>query len=205
MSGDLFDRDGNAKSEVRHGKGVLKLRGGQPDEATSCLLANGQATDAICLAAHGDEQIWARKIGANNHLYRRGRLVIEPGVALRFVDDANADVSVGNMIARPSLERDLFKSRRIELCLSSKVFALLLYLALHRVAWRHEETGEVWSCGWRGAGEIIGRLRDDPGVEMWHSLAYEQTLDSTHLDEAVVAEIAALGWKPIFDETGASE
>ncbi len=205
MSGDLFDRDGNAEYEVRHGEGILTLRGGQPDKATGCLLANGQMTDAICLAADGNEQVWARKIGTENYLYRRGRLIIEPGVALRFVDDANADVSVGHVIARPSLERDLFESRRMELCVSSKVFALLLYLALHKFAWRHDETGEVWSCSWRGAGEITSRLRGDPGFEMWHSLAYEQTLEATHLDEGVVAEIAALGWKPVFDEMAQGE
>jgi hypothetical protein len=39
---------------------------------------------------------------------------------------------------------------------------------------------------------------------MWYLLSYEQTLERNYLDEAVVAEIAALGWTPIF-ETSASE
>jgi hypothetical protein len=100
---------------------------------------------------------------------------------------------------------DLFVSRHMQRSVSSKLFATLLYLALHGVAWRHEDTGEVWSCSWRRAGEIIDRLRDDAGFAMWYLLAYEQTLNSTYFNESVVAEIAALGWTPIFDETAQAE
>lgn len=201
MSLALFNRDGSAKSEERHGMGVLTLRGEEPDEATGCLLTNGDVTDAICLAALGNEQVWARKIETNKHLYRRGRLVIEPGVALRFVDEASADVPVDHLIGRPSLEHDLFMSRRIELCVRGKLFALLLYLALDNVVWRHNETGKFWFCSSRRASEIVDRLRGDAGTAIWYSLIYEQTLPSNYLDEGVVAEIAALGWAPILDET----
>jgi hypothetical protein len=200
MSDNLFNRYGSDTFEMRHGRGVLKLRGGQPDEAKGCLLPNGEVTDALCLAAHGDEQVWTRKISTTNHLHRRGRLFIEPGVALRFVDESDADVSVGQVIARPSLERDLLGSHRIQICARSKVFALLLYLALQSVDWRHDETDEVWSCSWGQSGDIVDRLHDDSGVAMWHQLVYEQALPFTHLDEAVVAEIAALGWTPILDK-----
>ena len=204
MSDDLFDRNGNVTFDVRHGEGILTLRGGQPDEATGCLLPDGAVTDAICLGAHGDEQVWARKIGTNDYLYRRGRLVIEPDAELRFVDDANADVSVGHMIARSSLERDLFVSPQIQHRVTSKLFALLLYLALHGTAWRHDDSGEVWSCSSTGTGEIIDRLRGDAGFAMWYSLSYEQALGYPYLDEDVVGVIAVLGWTPIFDETGAA-
>jgi hypothetical protein len=49
--------DESGTSEVRHGDGVITPRGGQPDEATGCLLKNGEVTDAICLAVHGGEQV----------------------------------------------------------------------------------------------------------------------------------------------------
>jgi hypothetical protein len=95
MNDDFFDRDGSAKSEVRHGAGVLRLLGGAPDEAVGCLLSNGEMTNAICLAARAGEQVWAWKIGPENKVHRRGRLIIEPGVAVRFIDDAIGDVSAG--------------------------------------------------------------------------------------------------------------
>jgi hypothetical protein len=156
-----------------------------------------QVTDAFCLAAPGDEQVWARPVDQNKRSRRRGRLVVEFGIAPRFVDEPAADVSVGFIIARPSLEQDLVMSARIQTYVRSKLFALLLYVALWGFEWRHRESGETWSSGMRSAEDIIYLLRGEAGFYSWYLFEYERTLDSKFIDEVVLAEIEALGWAPV--------
>lgn len=204
MSDTFFERsflDPEARTvEERHGQGILTLFGGEPYRATGCLLPDSEVTNAICLAAPGGDQVWARPVGPDKRLWRRGRLIVEPGVALRFVDEPSADVSAGFVIAKPSLERDLAASRHIQLCVRSKLFALLLYVALYGIEWRHIESSETWSCSWRYAEGIISSLRGEPGFGMWYLLEYEQTLEEGTIDEVVLAEIAALGWTPVTND-----
>jgi hypothetical protein len=200
MSDNLFQSHSDSQetgiSEQRHGQSVLTLVDGQPYSATGCLLFDDQVTDALCLAALGDEQVWARPFGQDKRLRRRGRVLVEPGIALRFVDEPTADVSTGLMIARPSLERDLVMSAHIRTCVQSKLFALLLYIALCGIEWWHRESGETWSSSMRGAEEVIRLLRGEAGFYSWYLFEYGRTLDSEFVDEVVLAEIEALGWAP---------
>lgn len=201
MSDDLFEspREGQESgiSEERHGRGILTLIDGQPYRATGCLLPNNEVTDAICLAARGEVQVWTRRVHPSKHSCRRGRLIVDPGIALRFVDEPSADVPMGYMIAKPSLERDLIISPRIQVCIRSKLFALLLYVALWSVEWRHQESGELWSISARGAEYLFYLLRGEAGFYSWYLFQYERTFDAKVLDEIVLAEIEALGWIPV--------
>lgn len=117
---------------------------GQPFRARGCLLPDDEVTVAICLAARGDVQVWTRTVDPSKHSCRRGRLVIDPGIALCFLDEPAADISVGFMIPKPSLERDLVMSPRIQVSIRSKLFTLLLYVALWSVTW---STGSPESSG----------------------------------------------------------
>ena len=75
MSDHLFEspRGGQelGMSEERHGRGILTLIDGQPYRAKGCLLPDDEATDAICLAARGDMQVWSRPVDPGKHLCRK--------------------------------------------------------------------------------------------------------------------------------------
>ena len=138
--------------------------------------------------------IWRRPLAPNGAVARRGRLVVEPGVALRFVDapeageEQNEDTE-GRAVLPPSLERDLAAAPGVALRLSSDLFAQLLYAALCNTEWRHRPAGTLWSCSWRSAGGVVAHLRGKGDYMDWYCLGGEELVD-----EGVLVEIERLGW-----------
>src|SRR5487761_976671 len=142
---DLFselakDQEGRTRRE-RHGRGELTLRDEIPVSATGCILPDGTLTDAECLlpgmaAPNESHRVWTRRL-AGTALRRRGRLKVDCGKALLFIDEPDADLvpaSAESAAARPDLERDLGLSPRIRGLARSEVFAMLLYDALCNTA-----------------------------------------------------------------------
>ncbi len=175
----------------RHGLGILTLVDDKPVRASGCRLPDGALVDAVCLARSADAQVWSRPIEGHQRR-RRGRLVIEPGTALRFVDEPQADVPQQAYAASADIARDLARSARIRACVQSDLFAGLLYAALCATQWRHRDTKATSSCSWRVAGGVVAGLRGDGDYLSWYCWGHEETLD-----EAVLAELDALGWRPV--------
>lgn len=185
-------------SQEHHGQGVLVFCDGQPVSASGCLLPDGTPTDVDCLLCRNGGQVWTRPLGPDPRVRRRGRLVVDPGIALRFIDEPSADIPSPNNRkpsrdnSKPSLERDLIASDHIRSCVECDLFADLLFSTLGYVTWRHKASDETWSCGWRQAGELVARLGADGDDVCWNlSLGREGTTD-----EAVLMETEALGWEP---------
>jgi hypothetical protein len=189
-------QEGHARRE-RHGQGELELRDDRPVRATACLLPNGSLTDAECLVPYievGDDtqRVWTRRL-PGSALRRRGRLVVDPGKALLFVDEPAADLaaaSSGMGLPTPSLERDLDLSPRIRSLVESELFATLLYGALCNTTWLHKATGTPWHCSWRHAGAVVAGLRCRGDYMDWYCSTGEGLVD-----EEVLAEIQELGWE----------
>ncbi len=188
------DREAHTE-RVRHGEGVLTLWDGVPVSASGCLLPEGTATDADCLLPHApvDEahRVWIRRL-PGTVIRRRGRLVVEPNVALRFVDERDADLddlSGRERAPTPNLERDLGLSQRIRQLVLSDIFATLLYGALCNTTWRHRPTGTLWQCSWRDAGAIVAMLRGEGDYMDWYC-----SMGEGLVDEQVLAELRLLGW-----------
>ena len=187
------DRDARTRRE-RHGAGELTLLDGIPIRATGCLLPDGSLTDAERLLSNVEVddalQVWTRRL-PGTAIRRRGRLIIEPSIALRFRDERDADISdtSGRATPTPSLERDLGLSPRIREFVRSDVFASLLYAAMCNTVWRHGATGALWSCSWRHAGSIVAMLRGEGDYIDWHC-----SMGEGLVDEQVMAELTALGW-----------
>jgi hypothetical protein len=200
MSDDDFRSQAHEEYE-RHGQGVMVTRDGKPLRATGCLLADGSVTDAECLFPYWtvpDEThyVWTR--GQPGSIFRRrGRLSVDPGKALYFIDELNADlISASDMLqaVEPNLERDLNLSPLIRDLVRSELFGTLLFGALSNFDWRHKVTGTVWNCGWRYAGGIVGSLRCAADFSDCFSLQ-----EVGFIDEQVLTEIAALGWEPVME------
>ena len=186
---------------VRHGDGVLTLSDGVPVRARGCRLPDGTVTEADCLpspvGADDASRVWIRRLNGTA-VRRRGRLVVEPGVALRFVDEQDADLRNGcQRTPAPNLERDLAASHRIRALARSPVFATLLYGALCDTVWRHA-TGAVWLCGWRHAGGIVATLRGEGSYVDWYCSGGEGLVD-----EQVMTELNALGWQLVESDSRA--
>ena len=205
---ELFARLDEGRTEERHGEGVLLGVRGRPQRATGCLLPDGTTTDARCAAlpegARGAEDdapvdpatcVWQRRLSAEGRLARRGRVVVEPGVALRFVDEPGAGEEAPPEARAPSLERDLAASPRVVERAGARLFAELLYAALCNTAWRHRATGERWSCSWRSAGGVVAHVRGEGDYLDRYCSGGEGLVD-----EGVLAEIEALGWELVVDE-----
>ena len=206
---ELFARLNEGRTEERHGEGVLLGVRGRPQRATGCLLPNGTTTDARCAAlpegARGAEDdapidpaacVWQRRLSPEGRLARRGRVVVEPGVALRFVAEPRAGETRDWLEPlAPSLERDLAASPQIVRRASSAVFARLLYAALCNTEWRHRAAGERWSCSWRSAGGVVAHVRGEGDYLDWYCSGGEGLVD-----EGVLAEIKALGWELVADD-----
>jgi hypothetical protein len=195
---DLFtemdaDREARTRRE-QHGLGEITLLNNIPTHATGCCLPDGSLTDAECLTRHEDidttSNVWIRRL-PRSAMRRRGRLRVEPGAALLFLDepDANFDASSRPVSNAPNLERDFAMSDRIRSMIRSDVFAVLLYGALCNTLWRHKATCATWSCSWRGAGGIVAELRGEGCYMDWYCSSGEGLVD-----EQVLAEIDALGW-----------
>lgn len=205
---ELFARLDEGRTEERHGEGVLSLWHGRPRRATGCLLPDGATTDARCAAlperARDLEDdapidpaacVWQRRLSPEGRVARRGRVVVEPGVALRFVDEPEAGEEAPPEARAPSLERDLAASPRVVERAGSEFFATLLYAALCNTEWRHRATGERWSCSWRSAGGVVAHVRGEGDYLDWYCSGGEGLVD-----EGVLAEIEALGWALVADE-----
>jgi len=193
MESAAADREARTQ-RVRHGESVLTFLDGAPVSASGCLLPDGSVTDAECLLPHiaVDDalRVWTRCL-RGTVVRRRGRLVVEPGIALRFVDERDADLNDADeqpMTQPPSLERDLGLSQRLRELVRSDMVATLLYGALCNTTWRHVATGTVWHCSWRHAGSIVAMLRCEGDYMDWYC-------SMGLVDEQVLAEINALGWE----------
>ena len=194
--------------EVRHG--MFGWGGGSVDGP------DGQSGDADAPGRprriDPEACVWLRLLVPGGAMARRGRVVIEPGVALRFLDEPKAgegEAAGGDRRAAlpPSLERDLGLSPSVARRTSSDLFARLLYAALCNTGWRHRATGTPWSCSWRGAGDVVAHLRGEGDYMDWYCSGGEGLVD-----EGVLKEIDALGWDlvpengdPTGDSNGLSE
>ena len=196
------------RTEERHGEGVLSLWHGRPRRAAGCLLSDGSTAEAFCVAlpegAGGDGDgapidpaacVWQRRLSPDGRIARRGRVVVEPGVALRFAADPRAGETRGWLEPLPpSLERDLAASPQVVHRARSDVFARLLYAALCGTTWRHRATGRTWSCSSRGAGGAVAHVRGEGDYLDWYCGGGEGLVD-----EGVLTEIDALGWELVPD------
>jgi hypothetical protein len=189
------DREARTRRE-RHGLGVLTLLDGVPVSATGCLLPDGTVTDAECLLPHIEvdeaRRVRVRRL-PGTVIRRRGRLVVEPDVALRFVDERDADLADVGDRARtlpPNVERDLELSPRIRDLVRGDMFATLLYNALCNTVWRHVATGTLWHCSWRHAANVVAMLRCEGDYMDWYC-----SMGEGLVDEQVLAELTALGWE----------
>ncbi len=190
-------------SRVRHGQGELTFFDGKLTHATGCLLPDNTLTDAECVlpqakVSEDSLRVWMRRLPGTK-LRRRGRLIIDEGKALLFIDEPDADLppehDVETTPAQPNLERDLGLSPRIRGLVRSELFATLLYGALCNTTWQHTATGTSWDCSWRSAGGIVANLRCEGDYMDWYCFGGEGLVD-----EQVLAEIKALGWELIEAE-----
>ena len=192
------DRDTQARTRrERHGVGEITFLDDVPTLATDCLLPDGTLTDAESLVwnlAGLDEasQVWTRRL-SSSALRRRGRLKVDSSKALLFLDDREADLDVSpvsDVLESPDLERDLLRSDRLRALVRSRLFATLLYSALCNTTWRKDAGGPVWSCSWRHAGAVVANLRAEGDYLDWYC-----SMGEGLVDEQVMAEIEAIGWK----------
>ena len=182
-----------------HGPSLLMRRNSVPVEANGCLLPDGSLTEAECLtrdAALDDAaRIWIRKLPKHSGvtLRRRGRLRIEAGTAIDFIDAPEADLPGVPASRPPSLAYDMGASPRLRsLGGGSDVFARLLYAALCNLNWKHRVTGQLWHSSWRDAGRVVAGLRCSGTYADWYCGGGEGTVD-----EQVLAELDVLGWEPV--------
>lgn len=187
------EREARTRRE-RHGVGVLIRVDGRPVGATGCVLPDSTLVDARCLTVGSTvereaDHVWTRPGATGSPLRRRGRLVVEPGVALRFVDDPMADVGI-TVEAPPALDRDLSLSPRVRALVRSDLLTKLIYAALCNTVWRHRATGQEWRCSWRSAGGVVAHLRGEGDYLDWYCAGGEGSVD-----EQVLAELQALGWE----------
>jgi len=187
---DLAEIRERRTTRQQHGGGVLSLVDGMPKLAEGCLLPDGSTTDARCVAGQLDDAVWFRKI-QGTRLGRRGRLVIEDGTALRFVDEPEADVAQGEKHNATDLALDLAESERIREQVKGDLFAGFLYAALCNNDWRHDRSNDTWSCTWRRAGDVVADLRSEGNYLDWYCWGHEGMID-----EVVLAELGVLGWHP---------
>ena len=179
----------------QHGEGELTLLDGVPQQASGCLLPDGTPTDARCLLPYvavltEKDRVWTRHL-PGSAVCRRGRLFVDSGKALLFVDEPEADLASEQHDAmQPCLDRDLGMSARIRALVGGDLFATLLYGALCNTVWRHKATGTAWHCSWRSAGGVVAGLRCQGDYMDWYCSGGEG-----FVDEQVLAEIHALGWE----------
>jgi len=175
---------GKPRGTETHGGATLELVGGVPLQARSCLGPDG-VTDAERVDRQGSFDIWARQLP--NGLWRRGRLEIEPGIEIRFIDEPRRDGATAKPRV-PDLALDLQASDVIRDKVRSEIYATLLYVALCNTKWAKD--GVLWDSGWRGAGDIVADLRGGGEDYLtWYCDGREGKVD-----EEIVADLAELGW-----------
>ena len=182
--------------EERHGPSVLVLFDDKPTKALGCRLPDGMVTDAVCLTpdlrtpSDLSGGVWTRLIVAGSPFHRRGRIEIEPGVAVRFIDEPMADITPESKETTSDLGRDMARSDRLHELVGSEVFAGLLYAALCNTTWRHVASDQIWHCSWRSAGALVAGLRGEGCYLDWYCWGHEG-----EVDEQVLLELEALGWQ----------
>lgn len=182
--------------EVRHGEATLSVRDGHVFVADGVLLPNGTRGKPTCITLPNipfERSVWLRPL-ADDRVGRRGRLAVDEGRDVRFVDEPDADLPVPEWTAVPDLQHDLAASDEIRDFARSEVGAALFYGALENARWRHEATGEVWSCTSRTAGGIAAALHDGGDYLDW---AWHPT--GGLIDEHVLRMIEGLGWRMVAD------
>ena len=194
---ELAARQEQRTSRERHGEGELIKYSGVPTHALGCLLPDGGLTAATCLTRHDEladeDRVWTRPVVPGSPRRRRGRLRVEPGVALHFHDEGEADIPRAPRRTVADLAGDMAMSERMRtLVRDSDLFAALLYAALCNRIWIHEATGQEWSVSWRSAGSVVAHLRGSGDYLDWYCGGEEGKLD-----EQAVAELQALGWSPV--------
>ena len=194
---ELAARQEQRTNRERHGEGELIRCDGVPTHASGCLLPDGGLTAATCLTRQDgladEDRVWTRPVVPGSPRRRRGRLRVEPGVALHFHDEGEADIPRALRPAVADLAGDMAMSERMRtLVRDSDLFAALLYAALCNRRWIHRATGQEWSVSWRGAGSGIAHLRGSGDYLDWYCGGEEGMLD-----EQVLAELEALGWRPV--------
>ena len=182
-------------TEQRHGEAVLSVREGHVFAAEGALMRNGQRGKPTCVTLPSvpfERSVWLRRLG-DGPLGRRGRLVVEDGRDVRFVDEPDADVPVPDRSPVPDLQHDLAASEEVRRFARSEVGAALIYGALANARWKHETTDEVWSCSSRTAGGIAAGLHDGGDYLEW---AWHPT--GGLIDERVARMIEGLGWRMVL-------
>ena len=180
-------------------RGGLGLAFGDADDE------DGQGADAPKATWRIDPEacVWSRRLSPDGAVARRGWLVVEPGVALRFVDAPEAGEGQdeeGDAALPPSLERDLAASPDVTRRIASDLFARLLYAALCNTEWRHRAAETLWSISWRGAGGVVAHLRGEGNYMDWYCSGGEGLVD-----EGVLAEIEGLGWDIVPEGSAVAE
>jgi hypothetical protein len=192
---ELDARREAATHRERHGESELVTVEGRPWMARGCVLTDDTRVDATCLTdgpgIADSDRVWSRVVqGRDARLRRRGRLEIVPGEVVRFHDAPDADPQGTTEMPEPSLERDLVASVRVRNRCRSALFARLLYAAICRTEWIHEASGTRWWTGGRSAGGLVAILCDKGSYLDWYCSDGEG-----QVDEVVLAEIEALGWR----------
>lgn len=175
------------------GIGFALAEGGQDGDAD---------TEGAARRIDPEACIWSRRLVSDGAVTRRGRLVVEPGVALRFVDALDAgegqgEGADGQASLLPSLDRDLNRSPAAIRRVGSDLFARLLYAALCNTEWHHRATGQLWSCSWRSAGDVVADMRGEGNYMDWYCSGGEGLVD-----EVVLMEVEALGWALVTNADG---
>ena len=186
--------------EERHGPSVLILFDGKPIKAVRCQLPDATLTDAVCLTPHvetpsGLGGVWTRQLAPGPSIYRRGRIAVEQGVGVRFIDERAADITPEAEETSSDLGHDMARSARLRERVCSKLFAGLLYAALCNTTWRHVATDQIWHCSWRHAGCLVAGLRGQGSYLDWYCWGHEG-----EVDEQVLLEIEAIGWQLVAAE-----
>ena len=95
-------------SRENHREGELVRYSGTPQSASGCLLPDGTQIAAECLTFEdelADEgRVWTRQVSLDSPLRRRGRLRIDEGGGLFFIDDAEADAPARDVVEPADME-----------------------------------------------------------------------------------------------------
>ena len=208
-------------SEERRGGARVRLFDSQPVEAHGVVvLGRGGDADLIgvrarrlgALARAFDPKemadrlvacsVWGRPLG-DGQVWRRGRLRLEPHRVV-FADEADAEDGTcgeplrfglpGGAAARDALEEDLLGSAPVRgKAEAGGVYAVLLAAALRGVRRRRRRDGALSSADGhaRPLSAILAGMaggEDERGA---------RGLPADAVDEAVLADLRALGWEPL--------
>ncbi|MBV1796583.1 hypothetical protein [Siccirubricoccus sp. G192] len=210
---ELAARRAAREAVERRGDALLHLFDGQPVRLEGAVLlgAGGAVVQSGIEARRLDigrtgpfsgapqerpweEQVWARPLG--DRVWRRGRVRPEPD-RLVFVDAPAAegpergDGRPPGEVRPRTLEEDLLAGAEIRRkAAGSEVYARLLYTALENSTWRHTD-GTIFEGGQRDTADLVASV-----VDAGSYLDWAWSGPTGLLDEEVLADLGALGWKP---------